>query len=219
MKGVHVMTSQDIEKLEQADRLMFDLNCNNDPKGNLLKVGQLLKEIGMLDDTKNLSVIVDTYNQNARDEIEKALRKKMGATVNLNLAAIQPYLTSDDDMIADLSKECLYNFKQYGQIVMRFNNKKVAWKTEKSGEEFRQLFNDLDKRRSNIHNNCIDSIAVMNRLISHDNPDKAAFATWDNSNIKNVKDVPRSDIGNAILKQYIETLTRNDESVLKQLNK
>lgn len=98
------MTSQDIEKLEQADRLMFDLNCNNDPKGNLLKVGQLLKEIGMLDDTKNLSVIVDTYNQNARDEIEKALRKKMGATVNLNLAAIQPYLTSDDDMIADLSK-------------------------------------------------------------------------------------------------------------------
>ncbi|MGN1272740.1 MAG: DUF3232 domain-containing protein [Lactobacillus sp.] len=212
------MISQDIEKLEQADSLMFDLNHSKDPKGDLLKVGQLLKEIGMLEDADNLSAVVDTYNQNARDEITKALRKKMGATVDLNLSAIQPYLSSDDDMIADLAKECLDSFKQYGQIVMRFNNKKATWKAEKSGEEFRQLFNDLDKRRSNIHNNCIDSIAVMNRLISHDNPDKPAFATWDNPNIKNVKDVSRIDIGNAILKQYIETLMQNDENVLKQLS-
>ena len=61
------MTSKDIQKLEQADQLMFNLTNSSNPKEDILKVGKLLKEAGILDDVSDLRTIVDTYNQNAHD--------------------------------------------------------------------------------------------------------------------------------------------------------
>ena len=69
------MTSKDIKKLEQADQLMFNLTNSSNPKEDILKVGQLLKEAGILEDASNLQTIVDPYNQNAQDEIKNAIRK------------------------------------------------------------------------------------------------------------------------------------------------
>lgn len=201
------MTSKDIEKLEQADQIMFDLNNSHNPKEDILKVGQLLKEAGILQNaTNDLNTIVDVYNQNAHDEIKKAIRKRMAATVKLNLKAIEPYLSDDDDTIAEFVNECLDDFKKYGQIVLRFNDKKATWKTEKSTEDFQQLFHEIDERRHNIHNKCIGDIRALNNIISKDSNKKSMFATWDDSNIKEVTKIPRSDIGNAILELYLEEL-------------
>ena len=212
------MTSEDIEKLEQADQLMFNLPNSNNPKKDILKVGQLLKEAGILDDTIDLQTIVDTYNQNVHDEINNAIRKKIEATVEFHPAILKKYLHDEDDMIADIAKDCLTNFTKYGQIVMRFDDKKAAWKAEKSSEEYRQTFHELDEKRHRIHNDCIDSIAVINRLSSRDGS-VTTYATWDNSNITDIKKVPRSDIGNAIIEQYLDDLVQNDQNILKQITK
>lgn len=212
------MTSKDIEKLEQADQLMFNLPNSNNPKKDILKVGQLLKEAGILDDTIDLQTIVDTYNQNVHDEINNAIRKKIEATVEFHPAILKKYLHDEDDMIADIAKDCLTNFTKYGQIVMRFDDKKAAWKAEKSSEEYRQTFHELDEKRHRIHNDCIDSIAMINRLSSRD-VSVTTYATWDNSNITDIKKVPRSDIGNTIIEQYLDDLVQNDQKVLKEITK
>lgn len=212
------MTSNDIEELEQADQLMFNLPNSSNPKEDILKVGQLLKEAGILDGTSNLQTIVDTYNQNVHDEINNAIRKKIEATVEFHPAILQKYLHDEDDMIADIAKDCLINFNKYGQIVMRFDDKKAAWKVEKNGEEYRQTFHELDEKRHRIHNDCIDSIAVINRLSSRDGS-ATTYATWDNSSITDIKKVPRSDIGNAIIEQYLDDLVQNDQKGLKEITK
>lgn len=145
---------------------MFNLPNSNIPKEDILKVGQLLKEAGILNDATDLTNIVNAYNQNDQAEIQNALRKKMAATAEFHPAILKQYLHDEDDMIADITKDCLTNFNKYGQIVMRFDNKKAAWKNEKSGEEYCQIFHELDEKRHRIHNDCIDSIAVINRLSS-----------------------------------------------------
>lgn len=157
------MTSKDIQKLEQADQLMFDLAKSTTPKDDILKVGQLLKEAGVLQDrSDDLKTIVDAYNQDAQNEIKKA-----------------------------------------------------TWQTEKSTADYQQLFSNLDSRRTNIHNACIDNINIFNRLIANGVP----FAPWDNPNITEIKEIPRSDIGNTILGLYLSELINNDQKVLKQLDK
>ncbi|WP_265668784.1 DUF3232 domain-containing protein [Lactobacillus amylovorus] len=80
----------------------------------------------------------------------------MAATVEFHPAILKQYLHDEDDMIVDITKDCLTNFNKYGQIVMRFDDKKAAWKNEKSGEEYRQIFHELDEKRHRIHNDCID---------------------------------------------------------------
>ncbi len=205
------MTSKDIKKLEQADQLMFDLAKSPAPQDDILKVGQLLKEAGLLQDTSNdLKTIVATYNQDAQIEIKKALRRKMRTTVTLNLSALTPYLSNSDPDISAIVTDALDNFRQYGQIVLRFNEKKATWQTEKSTTDYQQLFSNLDNRRTSIHNACIDNINILNRLIANG----TAFATWDNPNITQVKEIPRSDIGNAILELYVRELINNDQQVL-----
>lgn len=209
------MTSKDIEKLEQADRLMFDLAKSHTPQDDILKVGQLLNDAGVLQDpTDDLKTIVAAYNQDAQNEIKKALRRKMRTTVTLNLAALTPYLNNSDPDITAIITDTLDNFKQYGQIVLRFNEKKATWQTEKSTADYQQLFSNLDSRRTNIHNACIDNINIFNRLIANGAP----FATWDNPNITEIKEIPRSDIGNAILKFYVKKLINNGQHVLKQMS-
>ena len=210
------MTSKDIEKLEQADQLMFNLPNSNIPKEDILKVSQLLKEAGILNDATDLTNIVNAYNQNAQAEIKNALRKKMAAAVEFHPAILKQYLHDEDDMIADITKDCLTNFNKYGQIVMRFDDKKAAWKNEKSGEEYRQIFHELDEKRHRIHNDCIDSMAVINRLSSRGGS-ATTYATWDNPSITDIKKVPRSDIGNAIIEQYLDELVQNDQRILKQI--
>lgn len=206
------MTSKDIKKLEQVDQLMFDLAKSTTPKDDILKVGQLLNEAGVLQDrSDDLKTIVAAYNQDALTEIKKALRRKMRTTVTLNLSALTPYLNNSDPDISAIVTDTLDNFKQYGQIVLRFNEKKATWQTEKSTKEYQQLFSNLDNRRTNIHNACIDNINILNRLIANG----TAFATWDNPNITQIKEIPRSDIGNAILELYVRELINNDSQILK----
>lgn len=211
------MKLKDIEKLEQADQLMFELSESTDPKANLLNVGQILKEVGMLDHENNLAAIVEVYNHDIESNFKKAHRKERAAVVNFHPQSIEPYLHSDDEVEASLARECLDNFKKYGQIVLRFKEKKAAWQEEKSGEEFRRLFGNLDSKRTMIHNDCISDIAALNRLISLDSSSQGEFATWDNENIKEVKDIPRGDIGNTIIKLFCDELVQNNFNILKKL--
>lgn len=211
------MKLKDIEKLEQADQLMFELSESTDPKANLLKVGQILKEVGMLDDKTNLANIIKTYNQDIESNFKKAHRKEMATIVSFHPQSLKTYLKSDDEVEASLARECLDNFKKYGQIVLRFKEKKAAWQEEKSGEEFRRLFGNLDSKRTMIHNDCISDIAALNRLICLGSPSQGEFATWDNKNIKEVTDIPRSDIGNAIIKLFCDELVQNNFNILKKI--
>lgn len=209
------MTTKDIKKLEQADRLMFDLAKSHTPQDDILKVGQLLNDASVLQDrSDDLKTIIAAYNQDAQTEIKKALRRKMRTTVTLNLSALTPYLDNSDPDISAIVTDALDNFRQYGQIVLRFNEKKATWQTEKSTTDYQQLFSNLDNRRTNIHNACIDNINIFNRLIANGTP----FATWDNPNITEIKEIPRSDIGNAILKFYAKKLINNGQHVLKQMS-
>lgn len=140
----------------------------------------------------------------------------MAATVEFHPAILKQYLHDEDDMIVDITKNCLTNFNKYGQIVMRFDDKKAAWKNEKSGEEYRQIFHELDEKCHRIHNDCIDSIAVINRLSSRGGS-ATTYATWDNPSITDIKKAPRSDIGNAIIEQYLDELVQNNQRILKQI--
>lgn len=55
----------------------------------------------------------------------------MAATVEFHPAILKQYLHDEDDMIVDITKDCLTNFNKYGQIVMRFDDKKAAKNTAK----------------------------------------------------------------------------------------
>lgn len=209
------MTIKDIEKLETADQLMADLDSSADPKVDILKVGKILQEIGMLEDSTDINKIVNTYNENIQLEFKKAHRKKIDATVKFNPESLESHLNSDDEIEVDFIKNCLDDFKKYSQIVLRFNNKKEAWKAEKSAEEYRQLFSELDHMRTMIHNNCINDLGGLNRLIKVDD---SAYAVWDNDNIKDIKKVFRGDIGNAIIEQYCADVIKNDQKILEKIN-
>lgn len=209
------MTTKDIMKLETGDGLMADLDKSDDPKADILKVGKILHELGMLEDATDVNKIVDVYNKNIQFEFEKAHRKKRDAIVKFNPECLESYLNSDDEIEADFVKDCLNDFKKYGQIVLRFNNKKDAWKAEKSAEEYRQLFGELDRTRTMIHDNCINDLASLNRLIKADDSPYSAYAVWDNDNIKDIKKVFRGDIGNAIIEQYCVDVIKNDQRILE----
>lgn len=79
----------------------------------------------------------------------------MATTIRLDKKTIKPYLNGDDVDVVEFINDCLASFKNYGQIVLRFNDKK---------------------------------------------------ATWNNPNVKEIADIPCSDIGNAILELYVEEL-------------
>lgn len=210
------MTIKDIEKLEAADKLMFNLDKSGDPKADILKVGKILQELGMLENASDLDKIVEIYDENVKSEIRKALRKKNNAVVKLIPESLESHLNSNDEVEVQFIKDCLDDFKKYGQIVLRFNNKKDAWKKEKSAEEYRHLFSGLDHTRTMIHNSCIDDLSGLNRLIKADDSQYSAYAVWDNENIKDIKEVYRGDIGNAIIKQYCAQLVQNNQDVLEK---
>ena len=58
----------------------------------------------------------------------------MAATVEFHPAILKQYLHDEDDMIVDITKDCLTNFNKYGQIVMRFDDKKRPGKTKKAAK-------------------------------------------------------------------------------------
>lgn len=202
------MKVKDIEKLEQADQLMFTLSKSKNQKCDLLKVGQILTELEMIKDKNNSNLIFSAYQRNVNEKIEQALKPELAAIVSFNLDSLKPYLNSDDQMKKTLVQECLNNFRKYFLIVLRFNDKKNAWKKEKNTAEFQRLFTNMDQTRHIIHNNCINNIAAINRMLQLDHAPHL-FASWDNPQIKSVKDIPRSDIGNAILLLML-SLTRSN---------
>lgn len=60
------------------------------------------------------------------------------------------------------------------------------------------------------------TVSMINRLSSRGGS-ATTYATWDNPSITDIKKAPRSDIGNAIIEQYLDELVQNDQRILKQI--
>ncbi|AZA21941.1 DUF3232 domain-containing protein [Lactobacillus helveticus] len=58
------------------------------------------------------------------------------------------------------------NFKKYALIVLRFDDQIAAWRSEKSGTDYRNQH--LDQTRTNIHNICLNDIKILNRMAEND---------------------------------------------------
>lgn len=214
IRGLLKMTVKDIERLEKIDQLMFNFNNAQDAQVQISKAGQLLKKIGMITNSSNINEILTIYNQNVDHEIKNAIRKKTAATVKFNPTILQPLLKSKDEMAYEVIQNWQKDSTRYAQIVLRFRDKMNTWRAEENETNYQQLASHLDRTRHNIHNTCIDDLAILNRLTSsfHDE-----YATWDNANIKRIEDVPRGDIGNAIILQYLDELKKREKLVLVKL--
>lgn len=198
------MNSQQIEKLSKVDQIMFSAYQTREPQDEVLKAGRLLCELSLLEekDADKVDKIIDAYNKNVFDQIQKITRNKKTAV--LNMQTLNHYEDSDDELEADLAKNCRVNFKKYAQIVLRFDDKIDAWRKEESGEKYRQLVHDLDSRRTSIHNDCLSDIKVINRMAEQDGLEPL---------VEYYNGITRTDIGTAIIKQYYNDLTKNEQKI------
>lgn len=121
--------------------------------------------------------------------------------VDFNMQTLQHYQKSDDEMYSDLAQQCVDDFDEYGSIVIYFDKKMDNWRKNKTGAEYRNLVQKLDKKRRLVHNNCLHDIDIINRMAAADDPPQKPFATWENG-----KTVNRTDIGNAIVEQCYEQI-------------
>ena len=102
---------------------------------------------------------------------------------------------------------CLHFSQQYAQIVLRFDDQLSTWKVEKSADDYRRAFADLDSKRTMIHNNCLHDIKILNRMAESAQPALTPFAVI-------TPEMNRTNIGNGILKQYYKDLLLNEKKVL-----
>ena len=121
--------------------------------------------------------------------------------VDFNMQTLKHYQNSSDEMYSDLAQQCIDDFTEYGGIVIHFDKKMDNWRKTKSGEEYRNLVQKLDKKRRLVHDNCLHDIDIINRMASSDEPPQKPFATWENGTTVN-----RTDIGNAIVEQCYEQI-------------
>lgn len=61
--------------LEEIDRIMLRLDDSKAPKADVLKVGKMLYDLGMIDDPTNVNEILHTYNKDALRRIQKNLKE------------------------------------------------------------------------------------------------------------------------------------------------
>lgn len=125
--------------------------------------------------------------------------------VDFNLKVLDHYRKSSDEMYQDLGQTTWDHFHDYAKIVLNFDDQMVAWKKEKSGNDYRNTVKDLDNKRRLTHNNCLHDIDIMNRLAKSDN--LPPFAVFKSSNYN------RTDIGNAILEACAENVEQNVSKV------
>lgn len=207
------MNSEEIAKLKKADQLLFDLNKAKDTEQQVKEAGKLLQEAGLLNDDQDLNPkeIIVAYNRNLQTTIEQITgKKKNPVLITFDMTVPAACLQSADQMEASLASDCFRDFKNYAQIVIRFDAQVAAWRKEKSGDDYRQSFGRLDSRRTEIHNACLQDIEVLNRLAQTDEENKRSFFKIEKGKIPD-----RTDFGNAILKQYYQDLLAHEKAALK----
>lgn len=206
------MTSEEIAKLKQADRLLFDLNKAKDAQQRILKAGKLLQEAGLFSPKQPLDPkqIINFYNQHLWKTIDQIVKKKKNSVlITFDMTWPAQFLQSADEMVASLASDCYRDFKNYAQIVICFDAQVAAWRKEKSGRDYRQSFEALDSKRTSLHNDCLQDIEVLNHLAQADEDNKKSFFK-----IEKGKNPDRTDFGNAILRQYYQDLLKQEQKAL-----
>ena len=203
------MTSETILNLNRADKLMVTGNQADDPDDQLKIVIKFLNDFGMLNGDVSSAQVVEAYNQNVLTKIRKIIKnsKHSDPIPDFNQTTLMNFLKSSDDMEKELAKSCQRDFMEYAQIVLRFDDQLSTWKVEKSADDYRRAFADLDSKRTMIHNNCLHDIKILNRMAESAQPSLTPFAVI-------TPEMNRTNIGNGILKQYYKDLLINEKKVL-----
>lgn len=206
------MNSEEIAKLKKTDQMLFDLNKAKDVQKQVREAGKLLQEAGLLKNEQGLGPkqIIAAYNKNLEKTIDQIVKKKKNPVlITFDMNVPIHFLQSADQMEAGLASDCFRDFKNYAQIVIRFDAQVAAWRKEKSGDDFRQSFAALDSHRTEIHNACLQDIEVLNRLAQTDEENKRSFFK-----IEKGENPDRTDFGNAILRQYYKDLRKQEQKAL-----
>lgn len=119
--------------------------------------------------------------------------------LNFNMDTFNHYLNSDDDLDVETAQQTKQDFKDYYKTVIHFTERINAYKKEHSGDDYRQEVGRLDRRRRDIHNNCLSDIQMMNKMAEMDGL-KPFLPRTDGKN--------RTDIGDAILQQGYEQMVK-----------
>lgn len=203
------MKSETILKLKKVDKLMFTVNQADDPDDQLKIVIKFLNDFGMLSGDVSSAQVVEAYNQNVLTKIRQIIKnsKHFDPIPDFNQTTLMHFLKSSDDMEKELAKSCQRDFMEYAQIVLRFDDQLSTWKVEKSADDYRRAFADLDSKRTMIHNNCLHDIKILNRMAESAQPALTPFAVI-------TPEMNRTNIGNGILKQYYKDLLINEKKVL-----
>lgn len=187
------MNSHEIEKIKQVDQIMFNLAESKDFKANLNKAVRLLRQTKLAKNPATEQDLINTYIKDIHKRIP------LNVIVHFNMDVLEYYANSSDNLKKNLARECQTNFKKYALIVLRFDDQIAAWRSEKSGTDYRNQH--LDQTRTNIHNICLNDIKILNRMAENDG--LPAFADTKNRNLT------RTDIGQAIVKLGCEETIAN----------
>ena len=158
-----------VAKLKVADKIMFNLATSSNKEEQISTVGKLLEEIGLLNSISDRKETVSIYQQNVSQRLQAYLKETQQEEVNLvfNESVLAHYARADQDD-AEIVRALYQDFHSYGLIVLSFVNEVNALRAVKKGEEYRLAFGRIDRKRTQIHNDCLADIKLIERLADYD---------------------------------------------------
>lgn len=123
-----------------------------------------------------------------------------GKDLNFNMETFNHYLNDkNDDLNVQTAQQTKQDFQDYYKTVLHFTEHINAYKKEHSGDDYRQEVGRLDRKRRNIHNNCLSDIDMLNKMAQMDGL-KPFLEGFEEQN--------RTDIGDAILQTGYEQMVK-----------
>ena len=158
-----------VAKLKVADKIMFNLPANSNREEQISTVGKLLEEIGLLNSISGRKEIVSIYQHNVSQRLEAYLKQTQQEEANLvfNESVLAHYASADQDD-AEIVRALYQDFHSYSLIVLSFAKEVNALRAIKKGEEYRLAFGRIDRKRTQIHNDCLADIKLIERLADQD---------------------------------------------------
>lgn len=161
-----------VEKLEASDEIIFNLATLADKEKAILEVGELFKEIGLLEDGASHKEIIAAYQESIQRRLQNYLQtqRKEKEEVVLNEAILSFYenLGDKDSEKTQLARTCRQNFIKYSCIVLSFSEQMNALRMSKKNDDYQTEAKIIDHQRTQVHNNCLDDIKIIDRLTKID---------------------------------------------------
>lgn len=123
----------------------------------------------------------------------------------LNTSIIKNLITlhNTDKETLEIIQECLHSFEQYHSAIYEMETKMHIYSYKSmDADEYKTMVEEMDRRRTRMHNSVLASVNILNRLTASQN-----LAPVYDGTVSEEKPY-RRDVANAVL-AYVEDVIKN----------